>query len=110
MEGFNESMEQNENVVEFPFGGKTGISFKTEQDPDDLISALLNEFEFDFDENPQTIDEVEMPKISTNEASFLLDEELELNECLSACEDLLSRLESKMKRISFYVGELEKTI
>ena len=75
--------------------------FKTREDPDDLISALLNEFSFE--DNPETLDEVldkiETPSLNEQEVSFLMDEELELSQCLDRCDELLRKLESRVKRI-----------
>lgn len=112
MKGFEESTEMGENVVAFPTKSIDQVGFKTQEDPDDLISALLNEFSFE--DNPETLDEVldkiETPSLNEQEVSFLMDEELELSQCLDRCDELLRKLESRVKRISYYVGELDKTI
>jgi hypothetical protein len=112
MEGLDQSTEMQRNVLSFPIKDQGQVGFQTQEDPDDLISALLNEFEFE--DNPITLDEVlDKIELPSKEATFLsdqLDEDTELSACLDHCKSLMRKLESKMKRINYYASELDKTL
>lgn len=112
MEGLDQSTEMERNVLSFPIKDHGQVGFQTHEDPDDLISALLNEFEFE--DNPITLDEVlDKIELPSNETGSFLDQfgdEAELSDCLDYCQSLMRKLESKIKRINYYASELDKTL
>lgn len=111
MSELDRSNNLGENVVAFPVRDESKISNFQGFDPDDLISAMLGDFSDSLNEDSSNEFEESLDvKVQNRQDSFFDLDDLDLQESLLKCDEILSNLDKKLKRLSFYTNELQKIL